>query len=151
MKNEAISKFYGERRSHGISSRRECFRTATPEERSTDAIAVGYTPLECEVIRDGFSMRELMQALKRIEVKCGSPIPDDLLTACFELFACLWLGRKELISVMPEIITKYRTEPPMPSEERANAILKDFGIVLLDDNKPEDMQKWKEVARVRTH
>ncbi len=39
----------------------------------------------------------------------------------------------------------------MPSEERANAILKDFGIVLLDDNKPEDMQKWKEVARVRTH
>jgi hypothetical protein len=39
----------------------------------------------------------------------------------------------------------------MKSEERARAILKAFGVRLLDGNKPEDVQEWKEVSGAREH
>ena len=40
------------------------FKTATSEERAAFAIAIGYTPLEYEIMERGFSLRQLMQALK---------------------------------------------------------------------------------------
>jgi len=39
------------------------FKTATPEERATLAIAIGRTPLEYEIMGEGFSLRELMKSL----------------------------------------------------------------------------------------
>jgi hypothetical protein len=39
----------------------------------------------------------------------------------------------------------------MQLEERARAILKAFGVRLLDANNPEDVQEWKEVSGAREH
>jgi hypothetical protein len=39
----------------------------------------------------------------------------------------------------------------MESEERARAILKAFGVRLLDMDKPEDMQKLKELSGAKEH
>jgi hypothetical protein len=52
---------------------------------------------------------------------------------------------------MPQLIAQYRREPAMKSEERAKAVLKAFGVRLLDPHKPEDMQKWKELSGTREH
>jgi hypothetical protein len=123
------------------------FRTATLEERAAFAIAVGYSPLEFEIMEEGFSLRELMQALKTLEVNNG-PAPEDMLTEFFQRFARLWLNRKQPIN-MPQVIAQYRREQAMKSEDRARAILKAFGVGLLDPNKPEDMQKWKRVSGAR--
>jgi len=123
------------------------FKTASSEERAAFAIAIGYTPLEYEIMGEGFSMRELMQALKTLEVYNG-PAPEDMLTEFFQRFARLRL--KHPIN-MPQVIAQYRREPAMKSEERARAVLKAFGVRLLDRNKPEDMQEWKEVSGAREH
>ena len=40
------------------------YKTASPKERADLAIATGHTPLEYEIMGEGFSLRELMQALK---------------------------------------------------------------------------------------
>jgi hypothetical protein len=122
------------------------YKTATPKERAAFAITTGHTPIEYEIMGEGFSMRELMQALKIFQ-----NMPDDLLTACFERYACEWQGWKLPITAMPQLIAMYRREPPMKSVERARAILKVFGLRLLDVNKPEDVQKWKEVSAAREH
>jgi hypothetical protein len=123
------------------------YRTTSPEERATFAIAIGSTPLEYEIKAEGFSMRELMQALKTFDA--SNATPEAILTKCFERFARLYL--KGTIPDMSQLITRYRHEPPMKSEERARAILKEFGLGLLDASKPEDMQKWKEVSGAREH
>jgi hypothetical protein len=123
------------------------FKTATLEERAAFAIAIGYTSLEYEIMGEGFSMRELMQALKTLEVYNG-PAPEDMLTEFFQRFARLRLKRP---INMPQVIAQYRREPAMKSEERARAVLKAFGVRLLDRNKPEDMQKWKKVSGAREH
>jgi hypothetical protein len=52
---------------------------------------------------------------------------------------------------MPQLIAQYRGEPAMKSEERAKAVLKVFGVRLLEPRKPEDMQKWKKLSRMREH
>ena len=125
------------------------YKTASPEERATFAIAVGYTPLEYEIKGEGFSMRELMQALKTFDAT--SAAPEAMLTECFERFARLYLVWNQPTPDMSQLITRYRREPPMKSKERARAILKEFGVRLLDASKPEDMQKWKEVSGAREH
>src|SRR5262249_48313942 len=112
------------------------FRTATLEERAAFAIAVGHSPLELEIMEEGFSLRELMQALKTLEVNNG-PAPEDMLTEFFQRFARLWLNRKQPIN-MPQVIAQCRREQAMKSEDRARAILKAFGVRLLDPNKLED-------------
>ena len=125
------------------------FKTATLEERAAFAIAIGYSPLEYEIMEEGFSLRELMQALKTLEIYLG-PAPEDMLTAFFQRFVRLWLNRKQPTN-MPQVIARYRREQAIKSEERARAILKAFGVRLLDPNKPEGMQKWKQVSGAPEH
>jgi hypothetical protein len=122
------------------------FKTATPEERTAFAITIGYTPLEYEIMGEGFSMRELMQALKIFD-----HVPDDLLIACFERYEREWQGRKLPITAMPRLIAIYRREPAMKSMERARAILKAFRIKILNCDNPDDMKIWKQVSRAREH
>ena len=43
------------------------YETAEPEERAALALAAGYTPLEYAIMSEGFSLRELMQALRALE------------------------------------------------------------------------------------
>src|SRR5262249_18540010 len=117
------------------------------EERAAFAIAIGYTPLEYEIMGEGFSMRELMQALKTLEVYNG-PAPEDMLTEFFQRFARLRL--KHPIN-MPQVKEPDRRELAMKSDERPWAVLKAFGVRLIDRNKPEDMQEWKEVSGAREH
>jgi len=74
-----------------------------------------------------------------------------MLVAFFERYLCEYLNRRELITTMPQLIAQYRRETAMKSEERARAVLKVFGVRLLDPHKPEDMQKWKELSRTREH
>ena len=126
------------------------FETATPEERAAFAIAIGYTPLEYEIMGEGFSLRELMQALKALEARNG-PAPEKMLLEFFQRYLCEYLNRRELITTMPQLIAQYRGEPAMKSEERAKAVLKVFGVRLLEPRKPEDMQKWKKLSRMREH
>jgi hypothetical protein len=121
------------------------FKTATPEERAAFAITIGRTPLEYEIMGEGFSMRELMQALKIFQ-----NAPDDFLTECFERYAREWCVEKIPITAMPQLLAMYRREPVMEFE-RAMAILKLFGVCLLDETKPEDIQKWKEVSGAVEH
>lgn len=122
------------------------FKTTTPEERAAFAITTGHTPLEYEIMSEGFSMRELMQALKIFH-----NVPDDLLTACFERYEREWQGRKLSITAIPQLIAMYRREPAMKSMERARAILEAFGIRVLNDNNPDDLQIWKKVSSAREH
>ena len=110
------------------------FKTATLEERAAFAIAIGYTPLEYEIMKEGFSLRELMQALKTLEVHNG-PAPEDMLTEFFQRFACLWLRLRQPIN-MPQVIAQYRREQAMKSEERARAVLKAFGVRPLIPTSP---------------
>jgi hypothetical protein len=126
------------------------FKTATPDERAALATAIGYTPLEYEIMGEGFSLRELMQALKTLEVYNG-PAPEAMLTEFFEQYVCQYTEQEQLLTQMPQLIARYRGEPAMKSEERARAILKAFGVRLLDANKPEDVQEWKEVSGAREH
>jgi hypothetical protein len=126
------------------------FKTAAPEERAALAIAIGYTPLEYEIMGEGFSLRELMQALKTLEVHYG-PVPEAMLTEIFEQYVWQYTEQEQLLTQMPELIARYRGEPAMQSEERAGAILKAFGVRLLDANNPEDVQEWKEVSGAREH
>jgi hypothetical protein len=97
---------------------------------------------------EGFSLRELMQALKLFD---GSPgqFPEAFLVRCFERYYRSFLGQPELISRTPEVLALYRREPPMASAERAKAILNTFGVKILDASKPEDVQVWKEVSGAR--
>jgi hypothetical protein len=125
-------------------------KTATPEERTALAIAIGYTPLEYEIMGEGFSLRELMQALKTLEVHYG-PVPEAMLTEIFEQYVWQYTEQEQLLTQMPQLIARYRCEPAMQSEERARAILKAFGVRLLDANNPEDVQEWKEVSGAREH
>jgi len=76
---------------------------------------------------------------------------ERTLTEFFERYLCEYLNRKELTTTMSQLIAQYRREPAMKSEERARAVLKAFGVRLLDTHKPEDMQKWKELAGMRGH
>jgi hypothetical protein len=99
---------------------------------------------------EGFSLRELMQALKALEAHNG-PAPEDMLTAFFERYICEFLGQGQLIAEMPQIIARYRRQVAMESEERARAILKAFGVGLLDTDKPEDMQIWKDFSGATEH
>jgi hypothetical protein len=101
-----------------------------------------------KVRAEGFSLRELMQALKLFD---GSPgqLPEEVLVRCFERYYRSFLGQPELISRTAEVLALYRREPPMASEERARAILNTFGVKILDDSKPEDVQLWKEVSGAR--
>jgi hypothetical protein len=138
------------REAEEVAAYRRASKTATPEERESFAIAAGYTPLEYEIRGEGFSMRELMQALKTLEAHIGQ-LPEDLLTACFERYASRWLKQKLPISNMPQLIALYRRERAMKSEERARAILRAFGVRLLDADKPDDVQKWKKVSGGREH
>jgi hypothetical protein len=126
------------------------FETATLEERAALAIAIGYTPLEYQVMGEGFSLRELMQALKTLEAHNG-PAPEAMLTEFFEQYVCRYTEQEEMLTQMPQLIARYRREPAMKSEERARAILKAFGVRLLDANNPEDVQEWKEVSGAREH
>jgi len=91
-----------------------------------------------------------MQALKALEAHNG-PAPEDMLTAFFERYICKFHGQRQLIAEMPQIIARYRRELAMESEERARAILKAFGVRLLDMDKPEDMQKLKELSCAKEH
>jgi hypothetical protein len=122
------------------------FKTATPEERAAFAITIGHTPLEYEIMGEGFSMRELMQALKIL-----GQLPEDLLTECFERYACDRLGGELPITALPRLMALYRREPAMKSVERARAILNVFGMRRLDANNPDDLQTWKEVSAAREH
>jgi hypothetical protein len=126
------------------------FKTATPKERAAFAIAIGRTPLEYEIMGEGFSLRDLMQALKALEAHNG-PAPEKMLMEFFQRYLCEYLNRRELITTMPQLIAQYRGEPAMKSEERAKAVLKVFGVRLLEPRKPEDMQKWKKLSRMREH
>jgi hypothetical protein len=125
-------------------------RTTTFTEREEIAIALGYTPVEFKIREEGFSLRELMQALKFFD---GPPPqwPESILAASFERYFRLHLGRPELAARTPEAIARYRREPAMSSEECARAILKQFGLKLLDDDNPEDVQVWKKVSGAREH
>ncbi len=87
-------------------------------------------------------MRELMQALKIFH-----DVPDDLLTACFERYACNRLGEKLPITAVPQLIAMYRREPAMKSIERARAILEAFGIRILNSDNPNDLKIWKQISR----
>jgi hypothetical protein len=126
------------------------FKTATSEERAAFAIAIGYTPLEYEIMERGFSLRQLMQALKFLEGKYG-PAPEAILTPLFERYVRQYTGQDDAIANMPQLIALYRGEPAMESEERARAIMGAFGVRLLDVNNPQDVQKWKELSGAREH
>jgi hypothetical protein len=39
----------------------------------------------------------------------------------------------------------------MASDEHAKAILSAFGVKLLDQSNPEDLQVWKQVSGARDH
>ena len=54
------------------------YQTASAEERAAMAVAIGHTPLEYEIMGEGFSLRELMQALKTFEGQ-NSSAPEDML------------------------------------------------------------------------
>jgi hypothetical protein len=114
------------------------------------ANATGCSPVQFKVREEGFSLRELMQALKLFD---GSPgqLPEELLVSCFERYYRSFLGQPELISRTAEVLAIYRREPPMASEEHARAILDTFGVKILDAGKPEDMKVWKEVSGAREH
>ena len=129
---------------------RHFYKTASPEERAVLAVAAGHTPLEYEIMGEGFSLRELMQALKALEAQNG-PAPEDMLTVFFERYICEYLGQRQLITRLPQLIEQYRREPAMESKERAKTILEAFGVRLLDPSKPDDMLKWKEVSGIREH
>jgi hypothetical protein len=101
---------------------------------------------ENEIRTEGFSLRELMQALK-----CFDHVPDDLLTSCFKRYARGWHGYKVSPTSMAEIIARYRLEPTMKSKERAKAILKVFGIRILNIENPDDLLIWKEASSAREH
>jgi hypothetical protein len=124
---------------------RHFFETSTPEERAAIAVALGYTPIEYEIMGGGFSMRELMGALRIIQ-----NAPDDFLIDVFGRYARENLGKKLPTAAMPQLLAMYRREPVM-EWERAQAILKVFGVRILDDAKPEDLQIWKEVSGAREH
>jgi hypothetical protein len=127
------------------------YETASSKERAAVAIAVGYSPIEYEIINEGFSLRELMQALKTLGAHNG-PAPEDMLIAFFERYICEFhVGQEQLIAEMPQIIARYRREVAMESEERARAILKAFGVRLLDMGKAEDVQKLKELSGAKEH
>jgi hypothetical protein len=72
------------------------FKTATPEERAALAIAIGYTPLEYELMAEGFSFRELMQALKALEVHYG-PAPEAMLTEFLSSMCARTLSRSDCL------------------------------------------------------
>jgi hypothetical protein len=92
-------------------------RTVTFREREEIAIALGYTSVEFKFKEEGFSLRELMQALKFFD--CPPPQwPERILAACFERYFGLHLGRPELVARMPEAIARYRREPAMSSPRR---------------------------------
>ena len=74
-----------------------------------------------------------------------------MLTEFFEQYVCQYTEQEQLLTQMPQLIARYRGEPAMKSEERARAILKAFGVRLLDANNPEDVQEWKEVSGAREH
>jgi hypothetical protein len=61
------------------------YKTASPEERAVLAVASGYTPLEYEIMGEGFSLRELMRALRAFEGQRG-PAPEDMLICFFERY-----------------------------------------------------------------
>jgi hypothetical protein len=126
------------------------YKTASREERAVLAVATGYTPLEYEIMCEGFSLRELMQALKAFEAQ-RSPAPEDMLIAFFGRYIREYLGRRQLITKLPQLIVQYRREPAMESIERAKAILKAFGVRLLHTDNPEDMQIWKVASGARDH
>ncbi len=94
-------------------------------------------------------MRELMQALKTFDA--ASAAPEAVLTECFERFARLHLKWNHPTPDMSQLLARYRREPAMKSEEHARAILKAFGVKLLDANKPEDIKKWKEISGTTEH
>jgi hypothetical protein len=125
---------------HGVSVT-HFFKTATADERAALATALGATPVEYEIRTEGFSLRELMQALKIFH-----HVPDALLIACFERYAREWYGRKVSTIRMAQLIATYRLEPAMKSIERAKAILKEFGIRILNSDNPDDLRIWKEVS-----
>jgi hypothetical protein len=112
------------------------------------ATATGWSPVQFKVRDEGFSLRELMQALKLFDGLPGQ-LPEELLVRCFERYYRSFLGQPELISRTPEVLALYRCEPPMASEEQARAILNTFGVKILDASKPEDTQVWKEVSGAR--
>jgi hypothetical protein len=122
------------------------FKTANGDERAALATALGYSSLEFEIRSEGFSMRELMQALKIFD-----RVPEDLLTASFERYARDWRGHKLPVGAMEKLIALYRREPAMKSLERARTILKVFGVKLLNVNDPDDVQTWREVSAAREH
>jgi hypothetical protein len=94
------------------------FKTATPDERAAFAIAIGRTPLEYEIMGEGFSLRELMQALKALEAHNGLA-PERMLTEFFERYLCEYPDRRELITSMPQLIAQYRRDP-LPSSSWAS-------------------------------
>jgi hypothetical protein len=122
------------------------FKTATTDERAVLASALGCSSLEYEIRSEGFSMRELMQALKIFD-----PVPEGFLTACFERYVRDRLKQEQLLTTIPQIMAQYRREPAMKSVERAGAILKEFGVRLLNANDPDDLQTWKEVSGAGEH
>jgi hypothetical protein len=79
---------------------------------------IGYTPLEYEIMGEGFSLLELMQALKTLEVHYG-PVPEAMLTEIFEQYVWQYTEQEQLLTQMPQLIARYRGEPAMQSEERA--------------------------------
>jgi hypothetical protein len=58
-------------------------RTTTAEERQRIAIAAGCTPIEFKIREEGFSLRELMQALKLFD-RAPAHWPREFLIRCFE-------------------------------------------------------------------
>jgi len=122
------------------------FNTATADERAALAASLGATQVEYEIRTEGFSLRELMQALKTFH-----NVPDDLLIACFERYACEWHGYNISPDRMAQLIEAYRLEPRMKSIERAKAILKELGIRILNSDNPDDLQTWKEVSSAQEH
>jgi hypothetical protein len=64
---------------------------------------IGHTPLQYEIIGEGFSLRELMQALKAFEAQRG-PAPDDILIAFFGRYICEYLGQRQLTTELPQLI-----------------------------------------------
>ena len=123
-------------------------RKEDKNERREIGIAAHHRPVQFKARDEGFSLRELMQALKLFD---GSPgqFPEELLVRCFERYYRSFLGQPELISRTPEVLALYQREPPMASEEQAKSILNTFGVKILDAGKPEDVQVWKEVSGVR--
>lgn len=129
---------------------RHLHRTSTAEERREIAIAVGYTPVQFKVKEEGFSLRELMQALKFLD-DLPAHLPEQFLICCFERYCRNFLGEPGLIDRISELLALYRRVPAMASDEHAKAILSAFGVKLLDQSNPEDLQVWKQVSGARDH